>query len=117
MTPLTKAAEELSQAEEKRERKIGLNKETAKAGLKAMVAAGLGTAAGVPLHMGAKWGLEQLGWPKQQSSQRLVAALGALGAAVPIGYAINQRLNREYLQDVYERSQAEPTGALRVGGA
>lgn len=115
---LVKRGEELVEEQGSKEKKpFHLNKAVALAGLKSVAAAGLGTAAGAGVHMGLKEILRRHGWPQEASTQHRLAAAGALGTALPLAYTLGKRLNREYLEDAYERSQAEPTGVLRVGGA
>ena len=114
---LLKLAEEHEQAQQEGKKPFHLNKAVAIAGLKSIAAAGLGTAAGAATHMGLKKVLEHYGWPHMARTQHRVAAAGALGTAIPLMYTLGKRLNREYLEDAYERSQTEPTGSLRLGGA
>lgn len=97
-------------------RPLALNKDVAIAGLKSVAAAGLGTAAGYGIGRLANAGLERLGWPKDVPTKTLIRVGTGLGTAMGLGYALNKRLNREYLEDAYERSKADTSDSIRVGG-
>lgn len=107
----------LKTAAEEREKKsrISLNRETAITGLKLMGIAGLAGASGVLAAKGIGYGLQATGLLKDVKDQHLAKAVGALGTAIPMAYALQRRFGEEQLRDADQRSKELKLRAGRPG--
>lgn len=110
-----KLAQEMEEKERGKRKRPHWNRQTLAAAAKGILAAGAGMAAAVPVSAGIRWGLNKLDWPKGAKTKTLVSAAGGLGTAIPVGYALMKQFGQEHIEDAYQRSQEQPTGALRVG--
>jgi len=100
--------------EEGKKSRITLNKGTAIAGLKLMGLAGLAGGSGVLAGKGVRYGLKELGVLNSLKDQQMAQAIGGLGVAVPIAYALQRRFGEEILRDADQRSKEHK---LRTGRA